>query len=258
MPRRFAAGLDFRIIPTGFNASLGFLTGFTQVTWGIKREWRIMFTGIVENKGKVSRIEYRGQEKRLTLEIPMDLTDLKLGDSINIDGVCLTVVEKKGQTIGLDLSAETLGKTILGELKEGDKVNLERALRLADRLGGHIVTGHIDGIGVIVEKRKERDFFSLRVRIPRFLSKYVVQKGSIAIDGISLTVNDCQGEEIQMTLIPYTLERTTLIDKREGDRVNVETDILGKYVEKMVDRAEGESRRVDLSFLKEHGFPGSE
>ena len=199
-------------------------------------------------------MEYRGQEERLTLEIPMDLTDLKLGDSININGVCLTVVEKKEQAIGVDLSLETLEKTILGKLKEGDKVNLERALRLTDRLGGHIVTGHIDGIGVILEKRRERDFLGLRVRIPPSISRYVVQKGSIAIDGISLTVNQCQGEEIQITLIPYTIEKTTLIDKKVGDQVNVEADILGKYVEKMLDRGVGESERVDLSFLKEHGF----
>jgi riboflavin synthase len=213
-----------------------------------------MFTGIIENKGRVLRVEYRGQEERLTLEIPMDLTDLKLGDSININGVCLTVVEKKEQAIGVDLSLETLEKTILGKLKEGDKVNLERALRLTDRLGGHIVTGHIDGIGVILEKRRERDFLGLRVRIPPSISRYVVQKGSIAIDGISLTVNQCQGEEIQITLIPYTIEKTTLIDKKVGDQVNVEADILGKYVEKMLDRGVGESERVDLSFLKEHGF----
>jgi riboflavin synthase len=213
-----------------------------------------MFTGIIENRGRVLRVEYRGQEERLTLEIPMDLTDLKLGDSININGVCLTVVEKKEQAIGVDLSLETLEKTILGKLKEGDKVNLERALRLTDRLGGHIVTGHIDGIGVILEKRRERDFLSLRVRIPPSISRYVVQKGSIAIDGISLTVNQCQGEEIQITLIPYSIEKTTLIDKKVGDQVNVEADILGKYVEKMLDRGVGESERVDLSFLKEHGF----
>jgi riboflavin synthase len=213
-----------------------------------------MFTGIIENKGKVLRVEYRGQEERLTLEIPMDLTDLKLGDSININGVCLTVVEKRGQAIGVDLSLETLEKTILGKLKEGDKVNLERALRLTDRLGGHIVTGHIDGIGVILEKRRERDFLGLRVRIPPSISRYVVQKGSIAIDGISLTVNQCQGEEIQITLIPYSIEKTTLINKKVGDQVNVEADILGKYVEKMLDRGVGESKRVDLSFLKEHGF----
>jgi riboflavin synthase len=213
-----------------------------------------MFTGIIENKGNVLKAEYRGQEKRLTLRIHMDLTDLKLGDSININGVCLTVAEKRGQTIELDLSLETLEKTILGELKEGDKVNFERALRLTDRLGGHIVTGHIDGIGVIIEKRRERDFFGLRIRIPQAISRYVVQKGSIAIDGISLTVNECQGEEIQITLIPYTLEKTTLIEKRVGDRVNVEADILGKYVEKMLDRGVGKSERVDLSFLRKHGF----
>jgi riboflavin synthase len=213
-----------------------------------------MFTGIIENKGKVLRVEYRGQEERLTLEIPMDLTDLKLGDSINTSGVCLTVVEKKEQAIGVDLSLETLEKTILGKLKEGDRVNLERALRLTDRLGGHIVTGHIDGIGVILEKKRERDFLGLRVRIPPSISRYVVQKGSIAIDGISLTVNQCQGEEIQITLIPYSIEKTTLIDKKVGDQVNVEADILGKYVEKMLDRGVGESERVDLSFLKEHGF----
>ena len=213
-----------------------------------------MFTGIIENKGRVLRVEYRGQEERLTLEIPMDLTDLKLGDSININGVCLTVVEKKEQAIGVDLSLETLEKTILGKLKEGDKVNLERALRLTDRLGGHIVTGHIDGIGVILEKRREKDFLGLRVRIPPSISRYVVQKGSIAIDGISLTVNQCQGEEIQITLIPYTIEKTTLIDKKVGDQVNVEADILGKYVEKIFDRGVGDSKREDLSFLKEHGF----
>src|SRR3990172_4299535 len=117
-----------------------------------------MFTGIIEDKGKVLRVEYRGQEKRLTVELPLYLTEVQLGDSININGVCLTVIEKRGQTVVLDLSSETLQKTASGELKEGDQVNFERALRLSDRLGGHIVTGHIDGVGVITEKRKEGDF----------------------------------------------------------------------------------------------------
>ena len=211
-----------------------------------------MFTGIVEEKGKVMRVEPRGQGKRLTLSIPLRLTDIQLGDSINVNGACLTVVEMSNPAIGVDLSTETLQKTTLSDVKEGDSVNLERALRLSDRLGGHIVTGHIDGVGTIVELRKERDFLHLKIRVPPSVSKYVVQKGSIAVDGTSLTVNECRGDVIQVTLIPYTLEKTILIDKRVGDRVNVETDILGKYVEKMLDR--DPSERVTLSFLREHGF----
>jgi riboflavin synthase len=213
-----------------------------------------MFTGIIEDKGKVLRIESRGQEKRLTIGLPPQLTEVQLGDSINITGVCLTVVQKREQSVELDLSGETLQRTILGELREGDQVNLERALRLTDRLGGHIVTGHIDGIGVIVEKKKEKDFLQLRIRTPESVSKYVVQKGSIAIDGISLTVNEYREGEVQLTLIPYTIEKTTLMDRKVGDRVNVEADILGKYVEKLLDRGRKESGEMDLSFLKEHGF----
>jgi riboflavin synthase len=215
---------------------------------------RVMFTGIVEDKGRVLRVEYRGQEKRLTIELPHHLTEVQLGDSININGVCLTIVQKQGRAIELDLSQETLQKTVLGELKEGNQINLERALKLTDRLGGHIVTGHTDGIGVIVEKRRERDFLQLKIRIPESVSRYVVQKGSIAIDGISLTVNEYLESEIRMTLIPYTIEKTTLLDKNVGDRVNVEADILGKYVEKLLDRENKKSGKVDLSFLKEHGF----
>ena len=213
-----------------------------------------MFTGIVEDKGKVLKGEYRGQEKRLTIELPSHLTEVQLGDSININGVCLTIIQRQGRAIELDLSQETLQKTVLGELKEGNQVNLERALKLTDRLGGHIVTGHIDGIGVISEKRRERNFLQLKIRIPESVSKYVVQKGSIAIDGISLTVNEYVGGEIRMTLIPYTIEKTTLMDKNVGDRVNVEADVLGKYVEKLLNRGDKKSKEVDLSFLKSHGF----
>ena len=213
-----------------------------------------MFTGIIEDKGKVLGIEYRGQGKKLTIELPSYLTEVQLGDSININGVCLTIVKKMKRTIELDLSQETLQKSILGELREGDQVNLERALRLTDRLGGHIVTGHIDGMGKILEKKEEKDFLRLRIRIPESISRYVVQKGSIAIDGISLTVNESQNEEIQLTLIPYTIEKTTLINKKVGDRVNIEADILGKYVEKLLSQEDKKSGKVDLSFLKEYGF----
>jgi riboflavin synthase len=213
-----------------------------------------MFTGIIEDKGKVLRVEYRGLEKRLTLEMPKDLTGLHSGDSINVNGVCLTVVELQGRQIVLDLSQETLQKTVLSELREGDQVNLEKALRLSDRLGGHLVTGHTDGIGVITEKRKERDFINLKIRVPSQVSKYIVPKGSISVDGISLTVNSLEAEEIRITVIPYTLEKTTLIDKNVGDRVNVEADILGKYVEKFLDRKGDTPKALTLSFLKEHGY----
>ena len=211
-----------------------------------------MFTGIVEDKGKVMRVEFRGQGKRLTLSIPLRLTDMQPGDSINVNGACLTVVEISNQLIGVDLSTETLQRTTLSDIKEGESVNLERALRLSDRLGGHIVTGHIDGIGTIVELHKERDFLHLKIRVPPSVSKYVVQKGSIAVDGTSLTVNECLGDLIHLTLIPFSLEKTILMDKKVGDRVNVEADILGKYVEKMLNRSPSE--RVTLSFLREHGF----
>ncbi len=213
-----------------------------------------MFTGIIEDRGKVVKVEYRGQEKRLTIGLPRHLTEVQLGDSININGVCLTAVGNKENTVEFDLSQETLQRSVLGELKEGDQVNLERALRLGDRLGGHIVTGHIDGIGVIAEKRKEREFLQLMVRIPESVSRYVVQKGSIAVDGISLTVNEYEGGEIQLTLIPYTIEKTTLMDKEVGDRVNLEADILGKYVEKLLGQTDRKSGEVDRSFLMEHGF----
>jgi riboflavin synthase len=213
-----------------------------------------MFTGIVEGKGKLVRIERLGEGKRLTVEFPTHLTEMQLGDSININGACLTVVEKSGRMVRFDLSEETIKKSTLGELREGDKVNLERALRLSDRLGGHFVTGHIDGIGIITEKRKERDFVSLVVRVPENVLKYVVRKGSIAIDGISLTVNEVRGNEILLMLIPYTLERTTLMDKREGDLVNLEADLLGKYVERLFNPQGGKPRGLDLPFLREHGF----
>jgi len=215
---------------------------------------QVVFTGIIEDRGRVMRVAYEGQEKRLSIELPPDLTEVQVGDSINVNGACLTVAKIKGQVVELDLSQETLERTVLGELKEGDLVNLERALKLADRLGGHIVTGHIDGIGVIVDKRKERDFFQLKLKIPESVSRYVVQKGSIAIDGISLTVNEFQGEEVQITLIPYTIEKTTLKGKKAGDRVNLESDILGKYVEKLVGQRDKKSGQVDRSFLIEHGF----
>jgi riboflavin synthase len=211
-----------------------------------------MFTGIIEDKGKILRADVRGQGRRLILRVPPHLTDLQLGDSINVNGACLTVVEKTGDSMAVDVSSETLEKTTFREVREGDEVNLELAMRLSDRLGGHIVTGHVDAVGTLVERRSEREFVHLKIQVPKSVSRYVVAKGSIAVDGISLTVNACDGDEIQMTVIPYTLEKTTLINKRVGDRVNLEADVLGKYVEKLMEGRE--SGKVTLSFLREHGF----
>jgi len=213
-----------------------------------------MFTGIVEGKGKILKVEYRGEARRLTIEFPAYLTDVQLGDSISINGVCLTIVEKGAQAISFDLSEETTLRSSLDGLREGDPVNLERALRINDRLGGHFVTGHIDGVGVITERKKEREFVSLRVKVPDAVSEYVVPKGSIAIDGISLTVNEYRNREILVTLIPYTLEKTTLMDKKAGDRVNLEADILGKYVGRLLKRREEKSGGLDRPFLEKYGF----
>jgi len=211
-----------------------------------------MFTGIVEDKGKILRADVRGGGRRLILRVPPHLTDLQLGDSINVNGACLTVVEKTGESIAVDVSSETLEKTTFREMIQGEEVNLERAMRLSDRLGGHIVTGHVDAVGTLVERRSEREFVHLKIQVPKSVSKYLVPKGSIAVDGISLTVNACEGDEMQITLIPYTLEKATLINKRVGDRVNLEADVLGKYVEKLMERRE--SGKLTQSFLLEHGF----
>ena len=213
-----------------------------------------MFTGIIENKGKVVRVECQGRVRRLVLEVPLDLTEICLGDSINVNGACLTVAEKKGRMVSVDLSSETLQRTNLTEVREGEEVNLERALRLQDRLGGHIVTGHIDGIGTITEARRDGDFVQTRVQTTPSLGRYIVQKGSIAVDGISLTVNEWVGDEIQLTLIPFTLEKTTLLKKKVGDHVNLEVDILGKYVESLLKREDVGSKGLERNFLKEHGF----
>lgn len=213
-----------------------------------------MFTGIVEGKGRLVRIEHRGAGKRLTIEFPSHLTEVQLGDSISVNGACLTVFEKKDKEVTFDLSGETLKKSVLGELRVGDSVNLERALRLSDRLGGHFVTGHIDGVGTITERKKEKDFIQLKVRVPKHILKYLVPKGSIAVDGISLTINEVQGDEISLMLIPYTLEKTTLIEKNTGDHLNLEADLLGKYIERLLSPSHPPREGLDLSFLKEHGF----
>jgi riboflavin synthase len=191
-----------------------------------------LFTGIVEETGSVARLEPR----RLTVKAEKVLEGLKLGDSISINGTCLTVVELGPQTFSADLAPETLRRTSLGSLAEGGVVNLERAVAVGDRMGGHIVQGHVDGTGRITSIRPEEDCIIIRVRAPKGLMPYIVEKGFVAVDGISLTVVKRGSSSFTLSVIPYTRQYTNLRVKAVGDRVNLEADIVAKYVESLISR----------------------
>lgn len=193
-----------------------------------------MFTGLIQSIGTVTGIRPAGRGLRLVLQPDRPLSDLQSGESIAVDGICLTAADCTPGQFAADISPETVQRTTLGRLAPGRRVNLERALRLADRLGGHIVTGHVDGLGRIDSMTPQGDFVELSIRVEASLSRYVVEKGSVAVDGISLTVASCTKTQFKVALIPTTLVATTLADRRPGDEVNVETDILGKYVERLL------------------------
>ena len=218
-----------------------------------------MFTGIIEEMGKLKKIQRGADSARLTIEGDVVLGDVKLGDSIAVNGICLTVAHFNERFFDVDVMAETLRKTNLEELKPGDRVNLERALRVGDRLGGHIVSGHIDGVGAIVCQQKEDIAVLTEIRAPAEVMKYIVKKGSVAIDGISLTVVDCTDDKFRVSLIPHTAKLTTLGYKKPGHRVNLESDIIGKYVERLMGfQAHGGSKeptsRLTLESLAKNGF----
>lgn len=189
-----------------------------------------MFTGLIEETGKVFSLEKRTDGSRLTIEANVVVEDAKIGDSIAVNGVCLTVVNIKNKFLSFDVSPETLKRTNLETLKTGELVNLERALRPSDRLGGHIVQGHIDTVGKIVRFSPIGEHWELNVEIPSEFSDFVVEKGSIAIDGISLTINQIRKNIISINIIPHTREVTNLKQRKAGDFVNLEFDILAKYV----------------------------
>jgi riboflavin synthase len=195
-----------------------------------------MFTGIVETTGRLARIEPRGGDVRLMIDAgALDSGDVAIGDSIAVSGVCLTAIAiGSSGTLAFDVSTETLSRTSLGSLSVGERVNLEKALRLADRLGGHLVSGHVDGLGRVVaieaDARSQRWMFEL----PPELARYVARKGSIAIDGVSLTVNEVDGHRFGVNLIPHTIEVTTLGDRKVGDPVNVEVDMVARYIERLM------------------------
>jgi riboflavin synthase len=209
-----------------------------------------MFTGIVESMGTVKRLARKGEDARLFIDTSMNLDDLKIGDSIAINGACLTVTEKTGSIFSADVSAETMARTNIKLLKSGEKVNLEKSLRMNSFLGGHLVLGHVDGMGKIQEKIIKANSIQFGVEIDNELSRYVVEKGSVAVDGISLTVNSCEKNRIYVNMIPYTARNTTLGFKKVADLVNIETDIIAKYIEKFLTPGKG----IDMNFLAEHGF----
>jgi len=214
-----------------------------------------MFTGIIEELGTVNYIERGPHSAQISIKAAKVLEDVKLGDSIAINGVCLTVVEFAHDYFKADIMAETLEKTNLKELGKGSRVNLERALRLQDRMGGHVVQGHVDGVGIIVEEKQLDIARIIRIKAPQEILDFTVPKGSIAIDGISLTVVDVLTDSFTVSLIPHTAHLTTLGFKKKGDSVNLETDIIGRYIYKFLHPAKPSRKNIiDYNFLAENGF----
>ena len=193
-----------------------------------------MFTGIIEATARIERVRPKGGGIRLVLATARPLAKLAIGESIAVAGACLTVTSIRDRRFTVDVSPETLRRTTLGGLRPGDRVNLERSLRVGDRFGGHVVQGHVDGVGALEAITPDGDWSLYRFRVPASLAPYLVEKGSIAIDGVSLTVFACRGNRFSVALIPHTLAVTTLGARRPGDRVNVEADVLLKHIATML------------------------
>lgn len=214
-----------------------------------------MFTGLIEEVGKVFGLDRTGAGARLHVASALPQDEIALGDSISINGVCLTVVEKTGGRLSFDVSPETLERTIFKGLRPGSFVNLERALRLGDRLGGHLVSGHVDCIAVIRERREVSGNFLFAFQLPARYARYLIEKGSVAIDGISLTVNTVSDDGFTINIIPHTAEHTTLRFRGPGDQVNIETDLVGKYVERLLGgKVPGVEKGVSLELLAKSGY----
>lgn len=217
-----------------------------------------MFTGLVEELGKVKTIEKGAKSVRITIAAKKVLEDVKLGDSIAVNGTCLTAVDFDSTYFTADVMPETVNKTVLAHLRPGDLVNLERTLRLGDRFGGHMVSGHVDSVGKIIAKDQNDIAIIVKISVTSETSRYIIKKGSIAIDGISLTVVEATDTWFSVSLIPHTAKMTTLGYKRVGDSVNLETDIIGKYVEKLLMPKSSEptpqKSGITMDFLAQHGF----
>jgi riboflavin synthase len=215
-----------------------------------------MFTGLVEELGKVTKLEKGKESLRLTVAAHKVLENLKLGDSIAVNGACLTVVHYDHTEFTADVMPETVDKTAFRLLKKGEAVNLERTLQVGSRLGGHIVSGHVDGVGTILAKEKDDNAILIRIQTTAELMRYIVKKGSIAIDGISLTIADLGKDWFMVSLIPHTAQETTLGIKAPGAEVNLETDIIGKYVEKLLGRETTKNSEcmLTMDMLTKYGF----
>jgi riboflavin synthase len=209
-----------------------------------------MFTGIIEGLGHLKRLTTKGADAVIEIETNIDLKEVSIGDSIAVNGACLTITAKGTNSFLADVSAETLAKTTLGRLHAGEKINLEKSIRVGGFLGGHFVLGHVDTTSRILSKTQKYGSVILAVEISDQLSRHIVEKGSVTIDGISLTVNMLEKGRFYVNIIPHTAANTTLLTKKEGDLVNIETDILGKYVEKLLQSGRG----IDKDLLLEHGF----
>jgi riboflavin synthase len=216
-----------------------------------------MFTGIIEAVGTLVHNQEVGGDRRLTINTgQLDLADVKLGDSIATNGVCLTVVELPGDGFVADVSQESLAHTRIAELKPGERLNLEKAMRPMDRLGGHIVTGHVDGLGVVRKKEQVARSIVYVIEAPKHLSHYLAAKGSITVDGVSLTVNKSDGAQFWLNIVPHTAEQTLIHQYKVGDQVHLEVDILARYIERMMQTqsAPDEDQGVTRSKLAEYGF----
>ena len=213
-----------------------------------------MFTGIVEEIGIISGIKQGKNSEILTIKAKKVLEDTKIGDSIAVNGICLTVTALSSDSFTADVMHETINRSSLSKLKYGSKVNLERAMPVNGRFGGHIVSGHVDGTGTITKIQADDNAIWYKIQANQQILKYIVEKGSITIDGISLTVAKVSETDFSISAIPHTVEQTILKEKRQGDIVNLETDILAKYIEKLLNPTQNEQSKITKEFLLEHGF----